>query len=522
MRINQPVTNHEYVLPEDEVIITRTDLKGQIEFANGAFLRAGGLAREDVIGKPQNIVRHPDVPAAVFEDLWHTIRSGRPWSGVVKNRRNDGGFCWVLVNVTPSIRNGEITGYISVCTRPTKEEIASTERLYADLKRERDARWRLSSGRAIRKGIGGIPQRVLGVSATGRLSVLMAAQMSMILLVPICMANRLLDHTAGRRLGWAVAVAAALSCWGMASYLARNVFSPLARMSASALLVLSGDLQHRFQERGETDIQLLGRLLNQMNGKHIGVLMDTLTSFDRLREASEGVANGNADLSARTEQQASVIEKTTATSAQIADTAKRNTESEKQAGVEDERTTEAASGAAEAVPTSLRLTDELADLSRRISEITATVDGIACQTNLLALSAAVEAASAGQDGRRFAVMSGEARVQARQSEGVAREIASLVGHSLELMTASARAAASAGGDMATVEQSIAELTRAILDIAEASGGQSVDIGESRVEVERLAKITQLNAARVEESAAASVEPGHQAEAFEDAATVLMA
>lgn len=521
MRINQPVTDCEYVLPEDEVIITRTDLKGRIEFANGAFLRACGFSREEVIGKAQNIVRHPDVPAAAFEDLWRTIKSGRPWSGVVKNWRKDGGFYWVLANVTPAVRNGKITGYISVRTRPTKEEIASAEGLYADLKREQDAQWRLSGGRAFRKGIRGIPQRLLSRSATARLRVLMVAQMSMILLVPMCTATGLLDLTTGRRLGWTVAIAAALSCWGMAGYLTRNVFSPLARMSASALVVLSGELQHRFQESGDTNMQLLGRLLNQMNGKYIGVLIDTLGSIDRLREASSGVANGNAGLSARTEQQASVIEQTTATLAQVTDRAKRNAESAKRASAEGKRTAEAALGAAEAVRKSARLTDELAGHSRRVSEITATIDGIAFKTNLLALNAAVEAARAGQGGRGFAVVAGEVRTLAKQSEGAAREITSLIGHSLELMAASAQAAASAGGDMAKVEQSIAELTRAILDIAEASCGQSVDIGESQVAVEQLAKITQMNSALVDESAAASAELSQQAEALEDAVTVLM-
>ena len=145
MRINLPVTDEEYVLPDDEVIITRTDSRGVIEYANAAFLRSSGFSGEEVLGHPQNIVRHPDMPSAAFEDLWATIKSGRPWTGIVKNRRKDGGFYWVLVNITPVVRDATITGYISVRTRPTEKEITSAEKLYADLQRE-GSRWRLCAG----------------------------------------------------------------------------------------------------------------------------------------------------------------------------------------------------------------------------------------------------------------------------------------------------------------------------------------------------------------------------------------
>ncbi|WP_027794752.1 methyl-accepting chemotaxis protein [Paraburkholderia acidipaludis] len=521
MRINVPITDHEYVLSQDEVIITRTDSTGVIEYANEAFLCASGFSRDEVIGAPQNIVRHPDMPAEAFEDLWRTIRNGRPWSGVVKNRRKDGGFYWVLANVTPAMRDGEATGYVSVRTRPAEAEIAAAERLYADLRREQGGKWRLAGGRAVRKGLAGLPQRLLGLSAVGRLDFIMAAQALMILLVPACMTSGLFTRMAGLRLGWSIAAAAALSCALMAVWLTRNVFTPLARMSAGAFVVLSGELQHRFHESGDSHTRLLGRLLNQMNGKTIGVLMDARGSIDKVRGASAGLAEGNANLSMRTEQQASAIEQTTATLGQITETARHNAESARLARTEGSRTAEAASAAAEAARRSAQLTDALAGHSRRISEITTTIDSIAFQTNLLALNASVEAARAGQNGRGFAVVAGEVRTLAKRSEAAAREIKALIDTSLDMMKASAQAAAGAGADMGKVEQSVAELTRAISDIAEASSGQSVEIAESQIAVEQLAQITQMNATLVEESAAASTALNQQAQTLEDAVTVLM-
>jgi len=113
------------------------------------------------------------------------------------------------------------------------------------------------------------------------------------------------------------------------------------------------------------------------------------------------------------------------------------------------------------------------------------------------------------------------RTLAKRSEAAAREIRSLIDHSLDMMTSSAKAAASAGTDMSQVEQSIAGLTQTISDIADASGGQSIEIAESQIAVEQLAQITQMNATLVDESAAASVALDKEAQALEDAVTVLM-
>ncbi|HTR08643.1 MAG TPA: methyl-accepting chemotaxis protein, partial [Paraburkholderia sp.] len=427
---------------------------------------------------------------------------------------------WVLANITPVVRDATITGYISVRTRPTEKEITSAEKLYADLQRE-GSRWRLCAGRAIRRGLAGVPERLPALSAARRFEAIMAVQALMILLVPACMTTGLLDHATGTRLGWSIAVVAASSCAIMAAYIVRNFFAPLAQLNASALVVLAGELRHRFREHGDAQTRLLGRLLNQLNGKLTGVLMDTRESIDSVRNASSGLSAGNADLSARTGQQASAIEQTTAALGQITDSARQNAESAKLANAGGQHTAQAASAAAEAVRRAALLMEELAGHSRRISEITAMIDGIAVQTNLLALNAAVEAARAGQHGRGFAVVAGEVRTLARRSEAAAREIRLLIDSSLGLIATSAQAATNAGADMSKVEQSVAELTRTIAQIADASAGQSVEISETKLAVDQLAQITQLNATLVEESAAASVDLNHQAQALEDAVNVLM-
>ena len=101
MRKNLPVTNVETLLPENQFIYSRTDLKGQITEANEAFCEISGFAREEMVGQPHNMVRHPDMPPAAFEDMWRDLKLGLPWRGIVKNRRKDGGFYWVVANVAP-------------------------------------------------------------------------------------------------------------------------------------------------------------------------------------------------------------------------------------------------------------------------------------------------------------------------------------------------------------------------------------------------------------------------------------
>lgn len=146
MRKNLPVTNNQFEIPDNQILVSRTDAKGRVVYANDAFVEVSGFEREELIGQPHNIVRHPDVPPEVFRDLWNTIQAGRPWSGVIKNRRKDGDHYWVRAHVN-AIRGG---GYHSVRFAATPEEIADAERLYERLKT--DSSVALYGGRLERKG----------------------------------------------------------------------------------------------------------------------------------------------------------------------------------------------------------------------------------------------------------------------------------------------------------------------------------------------------------------------------------
>ena len=141
MKTNLPVTQAEkkWDATHGKYIVSKTDLKGAITYANDAFIEMSGFTREELTGKNHNIVRHPDVPPQAFEDLWRTLKEGRPWRGIVKNRCKNGDHYWVDAFVSPVRRNGEITGYMSVRRQPSREDIQAAETLYRSLTQSRAA-----------------------------------------------------------------------------------------------------------------------------------------------------------------------------------------------------------------------------------------------------------------------------------------------------------------------------------------------------------------------------------------------
>jgi len=137
MRVNLPVTQQEYPFPVGETLVSTTDLQGRILYCNAAFIEVSGYTRDELMGQPHNLVRHPDMPEEAFRDMWATIGQGHPWGGLVKNRRKNGDHYWVQANVTPLIDSqAQVTGYMSVRTEPDKAAIPATEALYRQMREE--------------------------------------------------------------------------------------------------------------------------------------------------------------------------------------------------------------------------------------------------------------------------------------------------------------------------------------------------------------------------------------------------
>ncbi|SFV69579.1 Aerotaxis sensor receptor protein [hydrothermal vent metagenome] len=132
----------ETEVPQDELIISRTDLQGKITYANETFCDISGYTEAELIGKAHSIVRHPDMPSAAFEDLWQTIQAGKQWKGIVKNLRKDKGFYWVEAIVSGVYKNGELVEYKSLRTPISYETKLEYQRLYDKMRQEHNERIR--------------------------------------------------------------------------------------------------------------------------------------------------------------------------------------------------------------------------------------------------------------------------------------------------------------------------------------------------------------------------------------------
>ncbi|MBB3182898.1 methyl-accepting chemotaxis protein/aerotaxis receptor [Halomonas fontilapidosi] len=155
MRNNQPVTQKEYQLHEEHFLISRTDLKGRITYANPAFIDVSGFSQEELLGAPHNLVRHPDMPEAAYQNLWDTLADGESWKGLVKNRRKNGDHYWVEASVSPIVENDQVVGYASVRVKPSRQDVEKADKAYALIREGKGRRFALERGQLRRRGLAG-------------------------------------------------------------------------------------------------------------------------------------------------------------------------------------------------------------------------------------------------------------------------------------------------------------------------------------------------------------------------------
>ncbi|MEO8408044.1 MAG: PAS domain-containing protein [Oxalobacteraceae bacterium] len=153
MRNNQPVTGNAYLLREDQSLISRTDTRGNITYVNEDFIDISGFTESELIGAPDNIVSHPDMPVEAFADMWSMLKSGNAWTEMVKNRCKSGDHYWVLANATPIRENGATVGYTSVHTAPSQEQIAQASTAYARFNEGRAGSLQIRAGQVVRRGV---------------------------------------------------------------------------------------------------------------------------------------------------------------------------------------------------------------------------------------------------------------------------------------------------------------------------------------------------------------------------------
>jgi aerotaxis receptor len=512
MMDNRPVTQHEFELPQNATLMSVTDTQSYITYANAAFVRASGFSQDELQGQPHNIVRHPDMPAEAFADMWMTLKGGEPWTGLVKNRRKNGDHYWVRANAVPVIRNGQTTGYLSVRTTPSRAEVAAVEPLYRAVREGKAGNPGFYKGLVVRTGVARIGSFFQLARVRTRLFIGVAAfaVWEMFAGLGLHLNTMQIAELAGLTLVGMV---------GLALLLQAQIGGPLERLLKDSLDVASGE-KHMIEPLNRVDeIGMINRSVGQLGLMLRWFSSDVSEQIGGMQTASREIAQGNMDLSARTEAAASSVSETASAMAQMTSAVQSNAETARQANQLSGNAREAATRGGASVEQVTAMMADINASAKRITDIISTIGGIAFQTNILALNAAVEAARAGEQGKGFAVVAGEVRALAQRSATAAREIKELIDDSVTRIEHGSRIVDDARQTMDDVVVQVRNVSDLIAEISTATTEQSVGVTQVDQAIGTLDGITQQNAALVEQSAAVSENLRQQATQLVDAVEV---
>ena len=312
--------------------------------------------------------------------------------------------------------------------------------------------------------------------------------------------------------------AVAIGAW-CAIFITRSITVPLSGALAVAQKVAAGELTSHVAVEGKDETSALQQALKDMNDSLAKTVSDVRNGTQTITVASREIASGNADLSARTETQASSLEETASSMEELTSTVKQNADNARQANQLAVSASSVAEQGGNVVAQVVDTMGSIKDSSRKIVDIIGVIDGIAFQTNILALNAAVEAARAGEQGRGFAVVASEVRNLAQRSAGAAKEIKGLIGDSGEKVDAGSRLVDEAGQTMGLIVTSIRQVADIMGEITAATQEQSHGIEEVNQAIAQMDQMTQQNAALVEEAAAAAESMQEQAQKLADAVSI---